>query len=89
MRLLRLCTHIIQTVLDWLAAIEHCKLYSDTKSKKFITRNISTIMYNVFHTEPDGEQFMIGLIKDGVLTDTALRKMLSKMDKDTYLEKTQ
>lgn len=68
------------------AAIEHCKLYSDTKSKKFITRNISTIMYNVFHTEPDGEQFMIGLIKDGVLTDTALRKMLSKMDKDTYLK---
>lgn len=68
------------------AAIEHCKLYSDTKSKMFITRNISTIMYNVFHTEPDGEQFMIGLIKDGVLTDTALRKMLSKMDKDTYLK---
>ena len=67
-------------------AIEHCKLYSDTKSKMFITRNISTIMYNVFHTEPDGEQFMIGLIKDGVLTDTALRKMLSKMDKDTYLK---
>lgn len=29
---------------------------------------------------------MIGLIKDGVLTDTALRKMLSKMDKDTYLK---
>ena len=27
---------------------------------------------------------MIGLIKDGVLTDTALRKMLSEMDKDTY-----
>lgn len=66
------------------AAIEHCKLYSDTKSKRFITRNISTIMYNVFHTEPDGEQFMIGLIKDGVLTDTALRKMLSEMDKETY-----
>lgn len=43
-------------------------------------------MYNVFHTEPDGEQFMIGLIKYGVLTDTALRKMLSKMDKDTYLK---
>lgn len=66
------------------AAIEHCKLYSDTKSKRFITRNINTIMYNVFHTEPDGEQFMIGLIKDGVLTDTALRKMLSEMDKETY-----
>lgn len=66
------------------AAIEHCKLYSDTKSKRFITRNITTIMYNVFHTEPDGEQFMIGLIKDGVLTDTALRKMLSEMDKETY-----
>ena len=27
---------------------------------------------------------MIGLIKDGVLTDTALRKMLSEMDKETY-----
>lgn len=66
------------------AAIEHCKLYSDTKSKRFITRNISTIMYNAFHTEPDGEQFMIGLIKDGALTDTALRKMLSEMDKEPY-----
>ena len=66
------------------AAIEHCKLYSDVKSKRFITKNISTIMYNVFHTEPDWEQFMIGLIRDGVLTNTALKKMFSEMDNKIY-----
>lgn len=57
-------------------AIEHCKLYPSVEVKKFITKNVRTILFNTM-LEKNGEQLMVDFIKSEVFTYTALKKILA------------
>ena len=64
------------------AAIEQRKIYPDTKTKAYITRNAALFLSDALNNESDWNQVIIGFIKDGVFTDTALRKILKKLDEE-------
>lgn len=66
------------------AAIEQRKMYPDTKTKAYITRNATLFLSDALFNESDWNQVIIGFIKDGVFTDTALRKILKKLDEEEY-----
>lgn len=66
------------------AAIEQRKMYPDTKTKAYITRNATLFLSDALLNESDWNQVIIGFIKDGVFTDTALRKILKKLDEEKY-----
>ncbi|MCB6589769.1 leucine-rich repeat domain-containing protein [bacterium 210702-DFI.5.13] len=64
------------------AALEQCRKYPGSSLKQFITKNISTIFYNLITspTSSNGEEIMVSLIKDGVFTETALKKLLKEIE---------
>ena len=64
------------------AALEQCRKYPNSSLKRFITKNISIIFYNLITspTSRKGEEIMVSLIKDGVFTDTALKKLLEEIE---------
>lgn len=66
------------------AAIEQHKIYPDTKTKAYITRNATLFLSDALSNESDWNQVIIDFIKDGVFTDTALRKILKKLDDEKY-----
>lgn len=66
------------------AAIEQRKVYPDAKTKAYITRNATLFLSDALINESDWNQVIIGFIKDGVFTDTALRKILKKLDEEKY-----
>ena len=70
------------------AALEQCRKYSNSSLKRFITKNISIIFYNLITspTSSNGEEIMVGLIKDRVFTDTALKKLLKEIEKSARKE---
>lgn len=70
------------------AAIEQRKMYPDTKTKAYITRNATLFLSDALSNESDWNQVIIGFIKDGVFTDTALRKILKKLDEEEYKDVT-
>lgn len=70
------------------AAIEQRKIYPDTKTKAYITRNAALFLSDALNNESDWNQVIIGFIKDGVFTDTALRKILKKLDEEEYKDVT-
>ena len=70
------------------AAIEQRKVYPDTKTKAYITRNAALFLSDALSNESDWNQVIIGFIKDGVFTDTALRKILKKLDEEEYKDVT-
>lgn len=70
------------------AAIEQRKIYPDTKTKAYITRNAALFLSDALSNESDWNQVIIGFIKDGVFTDTALRKILKKLDEEEYKDVT-
>lgn len=61
-------------------AIKQCSIYPSAKLKGFITRNIKTIVANTM-LEENGEQLMIEFIKSGIFTETALKRILSELEK--------
>lgn len=65
------------------AALEQCRLYPNGNLRRFITRNIGVIFTNLIITSLDdsGEEIMVSLIKDGVFTDVALKKILEEIEK--------
>lgn len=65
------------------AALEQCRRYPNGNLRRFITRNIRIIFENLIITplNDNGEEIMVGLIKDGVFTDTALKKILEEIEK--------
>lgn len=65
------------------AALEQCRLYPNGNLRRFITRNIGVIFTNLIITQLDdsGEEIMVSLIKDGVFTDVALKKILEEIEK--------
>ena len=64
------------------AALEQCRKYPGSSLKRFITKNISIIFYNLITspTSNNGEEIMVSLIKDGVFTETALKKLLKEIE---------
>ena len=70
------------------AALEQCRRYPSTNLKRFITRNIGVIFMNlILYPEcRNGEEIMISLIKDGVFSDTALKKLLKEIEKSDKKE---
>ena len=70
------------------AALEQCRKYSNSSLKRFITKNTSIIFYNLITspTSSNGEEIMVGLIKDGVFTDTALKKLLKEIEESASKE---
>lgn len=70
------------------AAIEQRKMYPDTKTKAYITRNAALLLSDALNNESDWNQVIIGFIRDGVFTDTALRKILKKLDEEEYKDVT-
>lgn len=70
------------------AAIEQRKIYPDTKTKAYITRNATLFLSDALSNESDWNQVIIGFIKDGVFTDTALRKILKRLDEEEYKDVT-
>ena len=64
------------------AVLEQCRKYPNSSLKRFITKNISIIFYNLIDspTSRNGEEIMVSLIKDGVFTDTALKKLLEEIE---------
>lgn len=64
------------------AALEQCRKYPGSSLKQFITKNISTIFYNLITspTSSNGEEIMVSLIKDGVFTEAALKKLLKEIE---------
>lgn len=65
------------------AALEQCRKYPNSSLKRFITKNISIIFYNLIVSpiSHNGEEIMVSLVKDGVFTDTALKKLLEEIEK--------
>lgn len=65
------------------AALEQCRRYPNGNLRRFITRNIGVIFTNLIITPLDdsGEEIMVSLIKDGVFTDVALKKILEEIEK--------
>lgn len=65
------------------AALEQCRKYPNGNLRRFITRNIGVIFTNLIITPLDdsGEEIMVSLIKDGVFTDVALKKILEEIEK--------
>lgn len=70
------------------AALEQCRKYPSGSLKRFITKNTSIIFYNLITspTSSNGEEIMVGLIKDGVFTDTALKKLLKEIEESARKE---
>ena len=65
------------------AALEQCRKYPNGKLRRFITRNIDVIFKNLIITplNDSGERIMVSLIKDGVFTDVALKRILEEIEK--------
>lgn len=65
------------------AALEQCRRYPNSNLRRFITRNIGVIFTNLIITPLDdsGDEIMVSLIKDGVFTDVALKKILEEIEK--------
>lgn len=70
------------------AALEQCRKYPNANLKRFITRNMGVIFMNlILYPEcSNGEEIMISLIKDGVFSDTALKKLLEEIEKSDKKE---
>lgn len=70
------------------AALEQCRKYPSGSLKRLITKNTSIIFYNLITspTSSNGEEIMAGLIKDGVFTDTALKKLLKEIEESARKE---
>lgn len=64
-------------------ALEQCRKYPNGRLKRFITKNVSMIFYNLIISplSSNGEEIMVSLIKDRVFTDTALKKLLEEIEK--------
>mgnify|MGYP000594574567 CR=1 FL=1 len=61
------------------AAIEQRKIYPDTKTKgRILPETQLCFSSDALSNESDWNQVIIGFIKDGVFTDTALRKIIEK-----------
>lgn len=65
------------------AALEQCRKYPNGNLRRFITRNIRVIFANLIIAplNDSGEEIMVSLIKDGVFTDVALKKILEEIEK--------
>lgn len=65
------------------AALEQCRKYPNGNLRRFITRNIRVIFANLIISplNDSGEEIMVSLIKDGVFTDVALKKILEEIEK--------
>ena len=63
-------------------ALEQCRKYPNDRLKRFITKNVSVIFYNLIISpfNNNGEEIMVSLIKDDVFTDTALKKLLEEIE---------
>lgn len=65
------------------AALEQCRKYPNGNLRRFITRNIRVIFANLIIAplNDSGEEIMVSLIKEGVFTDVALKKILEEIEK--------
>lgn len=70
------------------AALEQCRKYPNANLKRFITRNIGVIFMNlILYSEcSNGEEIIVSLIKDGVFSDTALKKLMEEIEKSDKKE---
>lgn len=70
------------------AALEQCRRYPNANLKRFITRNVGAIFMNlILYPEcSNGKEIMVSLIKDGVFSDTALKKLLEEIEKSDKKE---
>lgn len=60
----------------------------DNKKRTLIVDTFDDFLSDALSNESDWNQVIIGFIRDGVFTDTALRKILKKLDEEEYKDVT-
>lgn len=64
-------------------AVEHCKHYDSKSAKTFLTKNVKEFVECICSDE--GEPGIVRVVKSGVLTDTALRRMLEFVQEKGFM----